>query len=103
MGVGVHAVAASTGVKVLDEAQAEGTSAVLVTLELLNRSVGGIGTVETNDARAAGATARLILNLSLLYLTNSREELDEILVAGRPGELTESKGVRKVEYSIVQG
>ena len=101
MRVGVHAVAASTGVEVLDEAQTQRTSAVLVTLEFLDRSVGGVGTVEANDARATRATAGLILNLGLLYLTNSREELDEILIAGRPGKLMENRQVRKTVYWVV--
>lgn len=102
MGIGIHAVPASTRVKVLDETQTERTSTILITLELLDRGVGGVGIVEANDARAAGATAGLILNLSLLYLTNSREELDEILIAGRPRELMKKRKVREIGYSGVQ-
>lgn len=99
MGVGIHAVTGSTRGKVFDEAQAQRTSTVLVALELLDCGVRGIGIVKANDARAARATAGLILDLGLLYLTNSREELDEILIAGRPRELIKNMKVRKAGYS----
>ena len=93
MGIGVHTLTSTRG-EVLDEAQTERASTILVALEFLDRGVGGVRVIEANDARAAGTTAGLILNLSLLYLTNSREELDEILIAGRPWQLKENRKIR---------
>lgn len=86
MGIRVHAVATARR-EVLDVAQAKRTATVLVALELGNGRLGGVGAVEADNTAAARATARLVLNLGLLDLTDCREQLDEIVVACRPGKL----------------
>lgn len=87
-GVGVHGhgVSASRGL-VLDEAQAERTTAVLVSRELGDGRLRVVGVVETNDAGATRASIWLVLNLGLLNLADRGEELNEILIAGRPRQL----------------
>ena len=87
VGVRVHAVIAAAGLEVPHEAETQGTTAVLVTLELGDGSVRGVGTVEPNDTGAARAPTRLVLDLSLLDLANSGEEIDQILVTCGPREL----------------
>ena len=89
MGVGIHAVTAA-GRDILDVAQAEGTTAVLVTLELGNRGLGSVGAVEADYTATAGPTARLVLDLGLLDLADGGEELNQVVVARRPGELGNS-------------
>lgn len=74
VGIRIHRLSASL-VQVLDEAQVEGTTAVLVPLEFGDGCVGRVGTVEADDAAAARATAWLVLYLSLLNLADSSEEL----------------------------
>lgn len=86
MGVRVHAVITARR-EVLDVAQAKRTATVLVALELGNGSLGSVGAVETDNTAPTRATARLVLNLGLLDLTDCREELDEIIVTCRPGKL----------------
>lgn len=77
-------------VEVLDKAQVERAAAILVTLELGDGSLGVVFSVKSDDARASGAAARLILDLSLFHLANSSEELDKVFIAGRPGQLETS-------------
>ena len=74
MRIGIHGLG-TTLVEVLDEAQIERAATVLVSLELLNGGFCRLGTVKAHDAATAGATARLILDLSLLNLADSSEEL----------------------------
>ncbi len=87
VGIRVHAVIAASGLKVPHEAQTQRTTAVLVTLELGDGSVRGVGTVEPNDTGAARASTRLVLDLGLLNLADGGEEIDEIFVTRGPGEL----------------
>ena len=74
MRIGIHGLG-TTLVEVLDEAQIERAATVLVSLELLNGGFSRLGAIKAHDTAAAGATARLILDLSLLNLADSSEEL----------------------------
>ena len=69
MGIGIHHVT-SAGSDVLDEAEAKGSAAVLVALEFGDRGFGSVGAVEPNNTRTARSTARLVLDLGLLDLTD---------------------------------
>ena len=82
MSISLHRLAL---VEILDKAQVQGTATILVALELLNGRLGSIGTVESNNARSAGAATGLILDFGLLDLADGGEELDQIVVASRPG------------------
>lgn len=85
-----HRVPASL-VQVLDEAQVEGTTTILVALELGDSCLGSLGSVESNNTRASRPAARLILNLSLLNLANGGKKLHKIVVASRPRQLFREK------------
>jgi hypothetical protein len=87
-GVGVHGhgVSTSRGL-VLDEAQAKRAATVLVSRELGDGSIRVVDGVEANNTSAARTSIGLILNLGLLNLADCGEELNEILIAGRPGQL----------------
>lgn len=85
-GIGVHDVGASGGL-ILDEAQAKRATAVLVSRELGNGSIRVVDRVEADNTSAARTSVGLILNLSLLNLADRGEELNEILIAGRPRQL----------------
>lgn len=84
--VGVHNVSAS-GSLVLDKAQAKRAATVLVTGELGDGSVCVVNSVEANNTSAARASVWLVLNLGLLNLADCGEELNKILIAGRPRQL----------------
>jgi hypothetical protein len=92
MGVGIHGVTTARR-DVLDVVEAERATAVLVVLELGDRSLGSVRGVEADNAAASGPAARLVLDLGLLDLTDGGEELDQIFVARRPGEL----GIRLIK------
>lgn len=79
--IGVHGIPTAR-LKVANIAQAKLAAAVLVALELGNRSIGGLGGVEANDTSTTRAAARLVLDLSLLDLSNCTEKFDQIFVAG---------------------
>lgn len=81
MGIGVH-VLRSALVEVLDKVQVEGTSTVLIRLELANRSLCRLSAVESNNTSAAGSATWFVLDFSLLNLANGCEKLDKIIVAG---------------------
>jgi len=81
MRIGVHGVVVLLRVEVLGIGDIERTTAVLVTLELGDSSFGCVGVVEADDTGTAGAAARLILDLGLLNLADSLEQLNEVLVA----------------------
>lgn len=80
-GVSIHSVA-SARCLILNEAETERTTSVLVTGELLNGGIGVLGGVETYNTSAARSAIRFILNLGLLHLADSGEQLYEILVTG---------------------
>jgi len=65
MDIRIHTVASTRG-DVLDEAKAKGAASVLVTLELGDRCLGGLGGVETHNSGAARATTGLVLDFGLL-------------------------------------
>ena len=87
MGVRLHWLVASL-IKILDEAQVERTAAILIALKFGDRGVSGFSVVEADNTRASRSSTRFILNLSLFYLANSGKEFDQIIVAGRPGQLS---------------
>lgn len=86
VGIGIHAVSGSRR-DILDVAQAERPTAVLITLKLGDGGLGRVGTVEADHTAAARPTARLVLDLGLLNLTNGGEEFNKIVVARGPGKL----------------
>lgn len=87
MGIGVHGVDAGGVVDVLDEAEVQWPSAVLVALELGDCSLVRLGAVEANYAAAARAAAGLVLNLGLLHPADCGKELNEVIVASGPRKL----------------
>lgn len=87
-GVGVHRhLVSASGSLVLDEAQAKRATTILVSRELGDGSVRVVDGVEANNTSAARTSIGLILNLGLLNLADCGEELNEILIAGRPRQL----------------
>ncbi len=86
MGVSIHGVTTARR-DVLDIVEAERTTTVLVVLELGDRGLSGVRGVEADNAAASRPAARLVLNLGLLDLADGGEELDQVFVARRPGEL----------------
>jgi hypothetical protein len=63
------------------------TAAVLVARELGDGRLGVVGAIELDDTSALGAAVGLVLDLGLLDGADRGEEIDEILIAGGPGEL----------------
>lgn len=86
MGVGIHSVCRAR-CDVFHEAQAKWAATVLVALELADSGVGSFSIVESDNTGTTGSSTWLVLNLGLLNLSDSREELDQIIVTGRPGKL----------------
>lgn len=84
--VGVHGVT-TTLVQVLDVAQTQRPAAVLISLKLVDGGFGGVGIVEANNTAATRAATRLVLDFGLLDLADSREQLNEIVIARRPRKL----------------
>ena len=72
MGICVHAIISSL-VQVLDKTEVERSSTVLVALELSNCRLGRFSGIEANNASTPRTTARLVLNLGLLNLSNGGE------------------------------
>lgn len=93
MGIRVHGVQARRVVEVLDEAEVQWSSAVLVALELGNRRLGCLGTIEADYAAAARAPAGLVLDLGLLHPANGGEKLNKVVVARRPRKLVRNQHV----------
>lgn len=88
--VGIHGISGA-GRDVLDEAETERPSTILVVLELGDGRLGSVGRVESDNAGTAGSTTRLVLDFGLLNLAYGREELDQIVVACRPRKLEASQ------------
>lgn len=84
--VGIHHVASAWS-GVLDEAEAERPTAVLIPLEFGDGCFGGVCGVEANHAGAAGSAARFVLDLGLLHLSDGREQLDKVFIASGPRQL----------------
>lgn len=55
--------------------------------ERTDSSFSSVRTVELNHTGATGATIGLILNFGAINLADGGEQVDEVLVAGRPGQL----------------
>lgn len=87
MRVRVHAVASR--LDVFDEAQTKGSASILIALELRDCSLGRVGIVEADDSATARSTAGLVLDLGLLDLSDSREQLNEIFIASGPRKLSQ--------------
>lgn len=100
--VSIHGVS-TTRLEISDKAEAQLASAVLIALELGNSCVCSLGRVEADDASASGAAAGFVLNLCLLHVTNRAEQLDKILIAGRPRQLhnmsASAPGAERLGYS----
>jgi hypothetical protein len=56
-------------------------------LQLTDSSAGIIYAAKLDNTGSARATIGLVLDLGTLDLANGGEELDQIFVAGRPGQL----------------
>lgn len=82
--VRVHDVASTTRCKVLDEAEAKRSAAVLIPLEFRNRRLSCVDTVETHNAGTPRAAAVLVLDFGLLNFSNRGEQFDQVLIASRP-------------------
>ena len=65
----------------------EGITLVRLGLRLTDSSAGIFYAAELDNTGSARAAVGLVLNLGTLDLANGGEELDQILVAGRPGQL----------------
>lgn len=84
----LHAhVATAHLVGVLDVAQAERATTVLVSSELGDGGICVVSVFEFDDAGTLRATVAFVGDLSLLDSTDSCEEIDEILVGCGPWEL----------------
>ena len=79
----VHAVR----VGILDEGETERSPAVLIASELGDGSLSIVVGAEFDHTSASRAAIWFILNLRSLDLANSREQLDEVFVAGGPRKL----------------
>lgn len=86
MGVGVHAVD-SSWCHVLNEAKAKRSPSILVALELRDRCLGSVRAVKAHNTCTPRASTRLVLDLSLLNLTDGREQLNKVFIASGPREL----------------
>ena len=87
MRISIHAVTPCSRGEVFDEAEAERASAVLISVKLRDGRLSRFSAIKADDSGSARASARLILYLGLLNLSNRPEKLDEIFVAGRPRQL----------------
>jgi hypothetical protein len=84
MGICVHDVVSAL-VQILHKAQVERAATILVALKLGNGSLRSLGGIESNYASTTRTTTRLVLDLSLLDLSDRGEQLNQVVVAGRPG------------------
>lgn len=73
--------------RVQGKGQSERTSTILVIGELGDGLFSILGRSEANHTRAARAAVGLVLDFGLLDLADGLEELDQVIIAGRPGEL----------------
>jgi hypothetical protein len=97
VGLDVHGRHGGAGlVVVLDVREAKRTATVHVLLEFRDGSSGVLLGAELDNTGAAGATVGLVLDLSALNLTDSSEELDEVLVASAPRKVADVDHRRRV-------
>jgi hypothetical protein len=67
--------------------------------QLTNSSLCKFGAVEFNHTSATGAAVRLVLDLSTIDLTDRREQVDQILVTGRPGQLSYESAIDQTDQT----
>ena len=72
MSIRFHTVATRL-IQILDKAEVERTTAILITLKLGNCRLSGIGGIKTNNASASGPTTGFVLYFGLLNFANCRE------------------------------
>ena len=85
MGIRVYAFpCTTTGAEVLDKADVEGTTTVLVSLKLVDSSFCRISIIKADNSASPRATTWFVLNLCLLNLADCGKELYQIIVAGGP-------------------
>lgn len=83
--IGIHHVASRRDI--LDEAETERTTTVLVALELGDCGFCGVRGVKSDNTSAAGSSAGLVLYLCLFDLSNGRKQFNKVFIACRPREL----------------
>jgi hypothetical protein len=104
-----HSIAAVAHVGVLDVGKTQGPATVLVSSELgyacvsdektkstdklTDRGLSICSLLKLDHTGSARATVGLVLDLGTLDLANRSEELDEVLVASRPGKIANVDGV----------
>lgn len=79
-GTGAH-------VHILDKGDAERTTAILVAGKLGDGRLCGLRIVELDHTGAAGAAIGLVLDLRAFDLADGGEQIDQIFIAGGPGQL----------------
>lgn len=84
MSICIHAVATTTGGKVLDEAKTKRSTAVLISLEFRNCRLSRVHTVEAHNAGTPRSAAVLVLDFGLLNFSNCCKQFDQVLIASRP-------------------
>ena len=55
-----------------------------------NCCLSSVGSIKLNDTSTAGAAVGLVLDFSALNFTNGGEQIDQVLIASRPGQLDSS-------------
>jgi hypothetical protein len=83
----VHRLTGTVSTSVANESQLQRTTAILVTRELGDGCLSVLDRVELHNTSTLGASIAFVLNLRLLDWTDRGEEVNEIFVASRPGEL----------------
>ncbi|KAJ2972028.1 hypothetical protein NUW58_g9269 [Xylaria curta] len=81
----------------LGKASAERSTSVLIALKLGNRRLGGLLAIKADNTGSSGTSTRLILNLGLVNFANGSEQLDKILIAGRPRKLEQMVSVELIQ------
>jgi hypothetical protein len=84
-GLGFHRIVARS--LVFDEGQSKWATTVLVSRKLFDCSIGTFSGVKSNNTGTSRSTIWLILDFSLLNLSDGSEEFNKIFVTGRPRKL----------------
>lgn len=82
----VHAISCARS-HVFDKTKTERSSAILVTLELGDRSLRGVVAIEANYTSASRPSTGLILDFGLLNFADGREQLYQVFIASGPWQL----------------
>jgi hypothetical protein len=96
--LGLHCITTAARSLILNEAQAKGTAAILVTRELLDGGLCILDGIETNNTGSTRSTIRLVLNFGLLDLSDGREEFNKILIACGPWKLIGVVSLSVIKY-----